>query len=121
MRIAVSGCRDIELNDRQLWNALRTKSASTILVGDCPTGVDKSVLEWAINQEITLEVFHADWNKYGPAAGPIRNRKMLETADRLVAFWDGESHGTKNAIVTAVKLGLPVTIVPVRGMRAKED
>ena len=39
------------------------------------------------------------------AAGPIRNRQMAEYADYLIAFWDGESRGTRNMIETMKKLG----------------
>ena len=48
----------------------------------------------------TLKVtrFPADWNKYGRRAGFIRNAAMADYADILWAFWDGESHGTKNMI-----------------------
>ena len=36
--------------------------------------------------------------KYGRAAGPLRNEKMVECADLVVAFWDGRSRGTKSLI-----------------------
>lgn len=51
----------------------------------------------------------ADWS-LGKAAGPIRNRKMAEMADALIAIWDGKSRGTKNMIETAERRGLKVFI-----------
>ena len=47
----------------------------------------------------------ADWEKYGNAAGYIRNVKMAQAADFLVAFWDGKSKGTKHMIDNKKKQG----------------
>lgn len=52
-------------------------------------------------------MFPADWDKYGRAAGPIRNKQMLEYILEenpiVAAFWDGKSRGTKNMIDQASK------------------
>ena len=74
----------------------------TVITGGC-RGVDQIAYDFAQRMFAKNEVFKADWNKYGKAAGPIRNRQMAENADILVAFWDGESKGTKNAIDEARK------------------
>ncbi len=39
--------------------------------------------------------FAADWNKYGKKAGPVRNRKMADYAEALIAVWDGKSRETR--------------------------
>ena len=44
-------------------------------------------------------------------AGYLRNKQMAEYADALIAFWDGESKGTKHMIDLAKKNGLKVRIV----------
>ena len=51
----------------------------------------------------------ADWNKYGKAAGPIRNTEMAKIGTHLIAFWDGRSKGTKHMIQEAHKRGLKVS------------
>ena len=53
----------------------------------------------------------ADWEKYGRSAGPKRNAQMAEIANALIAFWDGQSRGTKNMIETAKQKGLIVKVV----------
>lgn len=58
-----------------------------------------------------IHEFPADWNKHGRAAGPIRNSEMGDFADKLIAFWDGESRGTKNMIDYMTKLGKPVRVI----------
>ncbi len=47
--------------------------------------------------------------------GPVRNQKMAEYADALIAVWDGESRGTKNMISLAKKLNLKcfIYIIPI--------
>ena len=78
-------------------------------------GADSLGERYAQEHDIKCTVFPADWKKHGRAAGPIRNKKMLEYAMEqqagLVAFWNGESKGTKNMISIAEKAGIEVKIV----------
>jgi len=46
-------------------------------------------------------LFSADWSKYGKSAGYKRNKQMALYADVLIAFWDGNSKGTKLMIELA--------------------
>jgi hypothetical protein len=110
MKIAFSGCRDAAVSDDTI--ASYASGAEMVLVGDCPTGVDLCVREWCERAEQNYFVFEAHWDKYGRAAGPERNQRIAAAADRLVAFWDGVSRGTRSAITQAVKAGVPVQIIP---------
>ena len=73
-------------------------------------GADALGERYAREKGYSLRVFPADWAKYGRKAGPMRNRQMAEYADALLAFWDGESAGTKNMIEEANKQGLKIGI-----------
>ncbi|TSE11313.1 DUF2493 domain-containing protein [Aquimarina algiphila] len=55
--------------------------------------------------------FPADWDNLGLAAGAIRNKQMAQYADALIAFWDGQSKGTKNMIDQAKKLNLKTRVI----------
>lgn len=58
--------------------------------------------------------FQANWRKYGKAAGPIRNRKMLdEKPDLVIAFHAdlSRSRGTKDCVEEALRRGLKVSHV----------
>lgn len=57
-----------------------------------------------------IHYYPADWKQYGRRAGPIRNEKMAQAADALVAFWDGSSPGTKNMIEIAKQYNLLIRI-----------
>ncbi len=50
-----------------------------------------------------IELFPAEWNKYGKAAGIVRNQKIAEAADIIICFWDEKSRGTKEMINAAQK------------------
>ena len=80
-------------------------------VGDA-FGVDYAVAEWAAFQGIPFEVFHADWNKFGKGAGPIRNRQMLEKTkpEALIAILVPTlpCRGTWNCIETAMELDIRI-------------
>lgn len=65
---------------------------------------------------LQAEVHRADWKKYGRAAGPIRNKQMVELgADLCLAFPDhpkGEgSRGTWNCVDLAQQARIPVLVV----------
>ena len=80
------------------------------VVSGCAPGVDSIAELWANNHGIHVQRFPADWKQFGMKAGPIRNAKMAEYADRLIAIWDGKSRGTKDMIERMKTLGKPVWI-----------
>lgn len=55
--------------------------------------------------------FPAEWKRYGRAAGMIRNQQMAWYATHLIAFWDGQSSGTRSMIEMAKRDGLEVRVV----------
>ena len=73
-------------------------------------GADALGERYAQEKGHKVALFPADWEKYGRSAGPRRNRQMAEYADALIAFWDGQSRGTKNMIDTAAAKGLKVSV-----------
>jgi len=52
------------------------------------------------------------WDTYGKGAGHLRNVAMLDLEpDRVIAFWDGKSPGTRGTIDEARRRGIPVEVV----------
>lgn len=75
-----------------------------VLVSGGARGVD----QWAVNYgakawNLKSMVFPAEWDKHGKRAGIVRNGQIVQVADFIVAFWDGESRGTKSTIDLALK------------------
>lgn len=83
---------------------------ATVLCG-MANGADLLGKDWAETLNIPVEEYPADWEKHGPfVAAIIRNNEMAEKADVLVAFWDGESRGTRHMINAALEHGLEVHV-----------
>lgn len=78
------------------------------------TGADSLAGSIAEHLGYKVTVFRADWEAHGCAAGPIRNRKMLDTKpDLVLAFYHGPCKGTADCVAEAMRRGIPVELVCV--------
>lgn len=118
MRIVIAGSRefdDYELLERTMDHILDEQAAPVELVSGHAKGADLLAEKYAGENGLPIHIIKPDWKAYGRAAGPIRNRQMLDYAKEesplVVAFWDGKSKGTRNTIETARSLGIAVEIV----------
>jgi len=87
-----------------------------LVVSGTAKGADRLGERFARERGYRIERFPADWNRDGYAAGPVRNAQMAENADALIAFWDGQSRGTKNMIENARRKGLGVRVIKYNEM-----
>ncbi|KKK98473.1 hypothetical protein LCGC14_2642380, partial [marine sediment metagenome] len=93
-----------------------------VLVSGGAKGVDicaeQTIDEWntatfnvtKIPNKWKKKIFKPDWNRYGKRAGFLRNELIVAEADKVIAFWDGTSKGTKHSIDLAIKAGKPLDI-----------
>jgi len=110
MKVIIAGGRDYHNYETLLEAITESQFDITTVVSGGANGVDALGERYAEEMNKTLNVYEADWATHGRAAGPIRNRKMAENAEALIAIWDGQSRGTKNMIETATKKGLRVHV-----------
>lgn len=116
-RVIICGGRDF--SDRNFcFSQLRQLLASyenIEIVSGHAKGADTFGEEYAEENGLKVSVFKPDWKLYGRAAGPIRNRQMLEYAEEenpvVIAFWNGKSKGTENMIRQSERAGAEVHIV----------
>jgi len=80
------------------------------IVSGTAMGADKLGEKYAQERGYKIARFPAEWNTYQKAAGFIRNKKMAEYSDALIAFWDGRSKGTEHMINLAKQYGLKMKI-----------
>ena len=76
----------------------KRKTSNIIVVSGHARGADTLGEKYAQDEGFTLEIYPAQWKKFGKRAGYRRNEQMAEVADSLIAFWDGSSKGTKHMI-----------------------
>ena len=69
----------------------------------------------AIKHGYKYEDYPADWDRFGRAAGPIRNKQMLDEGKPTLVIAVHEdiskSKGTKNMVEQAEKRGIDVLVV----------
>ena len=113
MRVIIAGTRSITDYATVVKAIEESGFEVTEVLTGCARGVDLLGERYAKERGIPYRRFPADWKRDGKAANAIRNRRMAENADALIAVWDGRSSGTANAIEEAQRLGLPVHAVVV--------
>ena len=90
---------------------LQARQDELEIVSGGAKGADALGERYAKVKGIKLKIFPADWDTHGKKAGFMRNLEMANYADALIAFWDGESVGTKMMIKLAKQKGLKVKVV----------
>lgn len=87
-------------------NAPGTRFENIVCVSGRAEGADRLGERYAVSRGFSQALFPANWRKEGRRAGFIRNARMAEYADALLAFWDGKSPGTANMLKVAADNGL---------------
>lgn len=109
MKVLVAGSRD--WTDKEtLFSILNQfeqehpQTSKTLLSGGC-RGADFIAEQFAQEHKWKIERFLPDWQKYGKAAGPIRNNLMLEQQPEFIfCFPLFSSKGTLQLISQISKL-----------------
>ena|SRR5271156_3821389 len=106
-RICVTGGRHFD-ETAYIFAVLDAHHVEVLIHGDCPTGLDHWADEWAKARQIPVRKFPADWDKFGRAAGPIRNQQMVDSGemDYLLMFPGGRR--TYDMYDKAQKAGIPI-------------
>lgn len=106
MKIAIVGSRNIEAADIGKY-----VSAGDEIISGGAKGADALAAEYARNNGLKLTVFLPEYEKYGRAAPIVRNKQIVDCADKIIAFWDGSSKGTLSVLKYAEKTGKPCRVI----------
>lgn len=82
-----------------------------VVISGGATGADSSAADWAESRYIDCEIYHADWESWGPRAGPMRNQQMLDEGKPTHVLAIKGGSGTADMVRRAKKAGIPVTEV----------
>ena len=106
MKVAIVGSRKITS-----VNIAKYISSEDEIVSGGAVGVDFCAAEYARKNGMILTEFLPQYARYGRAAPIIRNKEIVDYADKIVAFWDGKSKGTLSVIKYAEKMGKTCEVV----------
>lgn len=106
MRIAIVGSRSITVNNIESY----VSDADEIVSGGA-VGVDHCAAEYANKNGLKLTEFLPEYALYGRAAPIIRNRKIVDYADKIIVFWNKSSKGTLSVIKYAEKIGKKCEVI----------
>ena len=123
LRVIIAGSRGF--NDYELLNksAIEIITKKTMLpdltriISGGARGADTLGERFANEMGLEISRFIPDWDGLGKRAGYVRNAEMAKFASEddsygvLIAFWDGQSRGTKHMIDLAKRYGLEVHVV----------
>lgn len=116
MRILVTGSRNwtdkvtIAQAIREAW-LVAGRPYGVVVVHGGARGADYIADVYAKRLGFATEPHEADWTNFGKAAGPIRNKEMVDLgADVCLAFIKNESKGATHCAELAQKAGIPTHI-----------
>ncbi len=113
MKVLVCGSRDWE-DYGAIVRELTKLPYDTVIIEGEARGADTLARQAASRQGYNVEAYPADWAQYGRAAGPIRNKQMLDEGkpDLVLAFSEDieNSRGTANMVMQARKRGIEVKV-----------
>lgn len=123
LRVIIAGSRDFNNYELLKKSAIDIINKKTMfpdlirIVSGGARGADTLGEKFANEMGLEITRFIPDWNGLGKRAGYVRNDQMARFAIEdnnegvLIAFWDGQSKGTKHMIDLANKHGLDVHVV----------
>ena len=109
MKLAITGSRtcppvDIEAYLKYIPDTIASGGAK---------GADTYAREFAKKEGVKLIEYFPNYDKYGKGAPLERNKQIVYECDCVLAFWDGQLHGTKFTLDYAKEKNKPVKIIQI--------
>lgn len=116
IRLLIFGGRNLDLYRATTWlidhahDALRREldqdfNIDLVIEGGA-TGADRAGREFAKHFGLPLQTFPAAWKTHGNAAGPIRNKQMIDEGKPSIAIGLPGNRGTRNMAKQCVARGV---------------
>lgn len=106
MRIAIVGSRDLTVDNMGSY-----VSDGDEIVSGGAVGIDRCAAEYAKRNGYKLTEFLPQYSLYGRAAPIVRNKQIVQYADKIIVFWNGSSKGTLSVIKYAEKIGKQCEVI----------
>ena len=109
MKVAIIGSRNLTISNLGEYLPPET----TEIVSGGARGIDTCARTYARAHDIALREFHPDYARYGHAAPLRRNQQIVDYADMVLAFWDGQSRGTAHVINICEKKRIMLKVIRI--------
>jgi hypothetical protein len=110
MRVAIVGSRRFAEPQRVSDYVKALPPRASIITGSS-SGVDAEVTRAARAKGIPVQVMPASFDEVSDAGkSALRNQRLIDACDVLVAFWDGTSRGTRSTVERALDSGKEVHV-----------
>ena len=112
LRVFAGGSRTID--DRELIDAkLKGLPRCAVILTSRTHGASAAVRDATMRLGLRMEVWTARTDRHPTAEDAYfaRDEEMIRSADRVLAFWDGESAGTAHELTYARRLSKPIDLV----------
>ena len=119
MKVAVIGSRDANADAARLILKHLPADVTEIVSGGA-RGIDALAEDVAKSLSLPTKIFLPDYETYGRQAPLFRNRQIIDYADRVLAFWDGRSPGTRSVIGTCLDIGKPIQIIHLKSNETED-
>ncbi len=113
MKVLIAGSRSI--SDYDLGELI--PDDTELIISGGARGIDSAAEKYADKNNISKLIMRPNYKRYGKAAPLIRNKAMLEVADKVIVIWDGKSKGTKYTAELARKLGRELILINLENKR----
>lgn len=112
MRVVVCGSRTWK-DQKRIAERLRELPPLSEIITGAADGADYLADIVARHLFMNRVIFPANWKGQGKAAGPLRNRRMLDMEpDLVIAFRaNGASRGTDDMVRECERRGIPVEVI----------
>lgn len=107
MKVAIIGSRSLEITNIGKY----LPEGVTEIVSGGAKGVDRCAEEYAKVHGIKFTLFPTDYDKYGKSAPLKKNMQIIDYSDLVIAFWEGNSKGSKYIIENCKKKNKPIQII----------
>jgi hypothetical protein len=114
LRVFAGGSRNI--GDRAVIDAkIKALPRCAVILTSRTHGASAAIRDATMRCGLRLEVWTAMTDRYPTAEDAYfaRDEEMIRSADRVLAFWDGESAGTAHELTYARTLSKPIDLVLV--------
>ena len=105
MKLAIIGSRTYNNFEELEYriNSIFDISKISLIISGGAAGADSLGEKFALKYNIPTKIYYPDWKNLGKSAGFVRNINIIKVCDILIAFWDGNSKGTKHSLDLAEK------------------